>query len=253
MNNDDDVCMPVAMDGDQQDNCSDELGIEGMTTVHELDGGQIRVFLVEDHLLFRTQLARLINKDQRITVCGESDNAQDALRMIEETKPDIAIVDIWLKGTNGLELIKELKARNSKVLVLVLTMHEESMYAERALRAGASGYVTKHQSAEHLREAIEQVFRGEIYLSGQITARLLQMLSTPEQEGKVITPLSPREAEVFQLLGQGLSNREIAEQLQMGEKTVHSHRFRIKEKLGIRHTAELYNQAARRLEDQGSP
>lgn len=219
------------------------------TTAHP-----VKVFLVEDHVVFRTQLARMLTRDPRISVCGESDNAAEALVKIEETHPDLLIVDITLKGANGLELIKELRSRSCESAVLVLSMHDESMYAERALRAGASGYITKHQTSSQLRDAMDRVLNGGVYLSTQMTTELLQRMAgrqeDPAQQGRGVDSLSPREREIFQYIGQGLTTRDIASELQLGEKTVHSHRFQIKAKLGIRHTAELYTMAARWVEDQ---
>lgn len=213
---------------------------------------QITVFLAEDHVMFRTHLARLITKDPRMTVCGESDNTADALRMIEATEPDLLLVDISLRKASGLELIREVRTRASKAVILVLSMHDESMYAERALRAGASGYLSKHQAATQLREAIEHVLAGGIYLSARMTTEMLRLLATadaaPEKTG--LEALTDRELEVFRLLGQGLTTAEIAERMQLAEKTVHSHRLQIKTRLSIRHTAELYHHAAHWVERQ---
>lgn len=220
----------------------------------EAPAHQVKVFLVEDHVLFRTQLARMITRDPRICVCGESDNATDAIEKIEETHPDLLIVDITLKGANGLELIKELKSRSSSAVVLVLSMHDESMYAERALRAGASGYITKNQTSAQLRDAMDRVLSGGVYLSTHMTTELLQKGTAGQeaagQKAKTVGSLSPREREIFGYIGKGFTTRDIAHELQLGEKTVHSHRYQIKAKLGIRHTAELYTLAARWVEDQ---
>jgi DNA-binding NarL/FixJ family response regulator len=214
--------------------------------------GPSKVFLVEDHELFRSQLARLIAKDPRFILCGESDNASKALEGIETTQPDLVIVDITLKGMNGLDLIRELNSRASGAFTLVLSMHDESMYAERALRAGASGYISKHQTSEELMTAIDRVLSGGVYLSTHMTTELLARLVTaePELSQNGVGSLSPREMDVFQLMGKGLSTRDIAQQLHLGEKTVHSYRLQIKAKLGIKHSAELYSVAARWVEDQ---
>ena len=215
-----------------------------------------KVFLVEDHVLFRTQLANLISRDSRLFVCGEADNATEALEKIKEVRPDLLIIDITLKGSNGLELIKELKTRASDAPILVLSMHDESMYAERALRAGASGYISKNQTSTQLKDAIQHVLQGDVYLSAQMTSKLLlkmTMEGEPAPEAKGVATLSPREREVFHFIGKGITTRDIAQELQLGEKTVHSHRFQIKAKLGIRHNAELYTLAARWVEDQKNP
>jgi DNA-binding NarL/FixJ family response regulator len=215
---------------------------------------RVRVFLAEDHVLFRKQVAQMITKDPRFIICGESDNANEALYKIGESKPDLVIVDITLKGTNGLELIKDLKARSSSACLLVLSMHDESMYAERALRAGADGYISKNQTSSQLREAINRVLEGGVYLSAGMTSELLQKMAGGEEESAPeatgVGALSPRERDIFQLIGKGLSTRDIAHELQVGEKTVHSHRFQMKAKLGVKHNAELYTLAARWVEDQ---
>jgi DNA-binding NarL/FixJ family response regulator len=214
---------------------------------------QIKVVLVEDHPMFRERLAQLINKDLQMNVCGEADNIHDAMQMIEEKKPDIAIVDITLSGSSGLELIKDLKARNNEVPVLVLSMHDELLYAERALRAGAKGYITKNQASSQVKLAIQTVLGGDVYLSPQMTTRVLRRLSkgSPDMTVTGVASLTDRELEVFRLLGCGHNSREIAQELGLGDATVNSYRFRIREKLGIRNTAELYNQAAQWVKEHG--
>ena len=213
----------------------------------------IKVVLVEDHPMFRERLTQLINKDLQMIVCGEADNIQDAMRMIEETKPDIAIVDITLSGSSGLELIKDLKVRGNPTPVLVLSMHDEALYAERALRAGANGYISKSQASSQVKYAIQAVLGGDVYLSQHMTSRVLQRLSKGASESKPtgVAALTDRELEVFRLLGCGRNSREIAEDLGLGETTVNSYRFRIREKLGIRNAAELYNQAAQWVKEHG--
>ncbi|OAI57256.1 LuxR family transcriptional regulator [Verrucomicrobiaceae bacterium SCGC AG-212-N21] len=213
----------------------------------------IKVVLVEDHPMFRERLAQLINKDLQMMVCGEADNILDAMRIIEEMKPDIAIVDITLSGSSGLELIKDLKARNNEVPVLVLSMHDELLYAERALRAGAKGYITKNQASSQVKLAVQTVLGGDVYLSPQMTTRVLRRLSkgTPDMTVSGVASLTDRELEVFRLLGCGHNSREIAQELGLGDATVNSYRFRIREKLGIRNTAELYNQAAQWVKEHG--
>jgi DNA-binding NarL/FixJ family response regulator len=206
----------------------------------------IKVFLAEDHELFRTQLAKLIERNPRFVICGGADNIKDCLLMIETAHPQLVIVDITLKGGSGLELVKGIKARAEQTMALVLSMHDESMYAERALKAGASGYITKHKTPEQLMAAIECVLNGGVYLSTRMTTELLGQLSaiTPESSKEDITSLSHRELEIFHLLEKGLSPREIANELHLGEKTVYSYRLHIKAKLGIKHSGELYSFAA---------
>lgn len=213
-----------------------------------------KVVLVEDHPMFRERLAHLINKDLLMSVVGEADNIRDAMAVIESTQPDIAIVDISLNGPGGLELIKNLKAQGIKVPVLVLSMHDEALYAERVLRAGASGYITKNEAASEVRAAVQKVLSGDIYLSPTTTSRLLQRLSGTQVQPRAsgIDSLTDRELEVFRLLGNGLNSREIADQLGLGETTVNSYRFRIRIKLNIKNAAELYRHAANWVREQSS-
>ena len=213
-----------------------------------------KVVLVEDHPLFRERLGQLINKDVGMAVCGESDNIREAMAIITREQPDIAIVDITLRGSSGLELIKDLKAQGIDIPVLVLSMHEESLYAERVLRAGAKGYITKNEASSEIILAIRQVLAGEVYVSSRVTAGILKRMSgkgaTVEHSGMDL--LTDRELEVFQLTGRGLNSREIAEQLHLGESTVDTYRSRIKDKLGLRNAAELYQRAAQWVRDQGT-
>ncbi len=209
-----------------------------------------KILLVEDHPLFRAMLAQLIGEDLGMTVCGEADNIKSALALIEETQPDAAIVDLTLQGSSGLELLKDLKARHIHLPVLVLSMHAESLYAERVLRAGAMGYITKEESPAAVLAAIQQVLAGQIYVSPQVNGAILGRLGYADEAERPsgVDLLSDREIEVFQLVGSGLNSREIAERLSLGPTTVDSYRARIKEKLGIRNAAELYQRAAQWVE-----
>jgi DNA-binding NarL/FixJ family response regulator len=205
----------------------------------------VRVILVEDHLMFREWLGHMLAKAGSFDVCGEADNIADAMQLIRTTKPDIAIVDLTLRGSSGLELIKNLKAEELDVPVLVLSMHDEELYAERVLRAGARGYISKHEATTTLAEAIEKVVGGDVFLGTKITAQVLKKLSG----GGAAKPtgldlLADRELEVFQLIGKGFNARRIAEQLHLGESTVETYRARIKDKLGLKDAAELYTRAA---------
>jgi DNA-binding NarL/FixJ family response regulator len=212
-----------------------------------------KILIVEDHPLFRAMLVQLIGQEPEMTVCGQGDNLKAALTIIEQTQPDAAIVDLTLHGSSGLELIKELKARNLALPVLVLSMHTEKLYAERVLRAGAKGYVSKHESPAEVVAAIRKVLAGRIYVSERINEAILGRLGRAD---KAILPsgvdlLSDRELEVFQLVGRGLNSREIAGQLNLGSTTVDSYRARIKEKLGIKNAAELYQRAAQWIAESG--
>jgi DNA-binding NarL/FixJ family response regulator len=219
----------------------------------ELPKKTIKVVLVEDHQMFREWLAHLISRKAPLSVCGEADNIRDALKIIRETQPDIVIVDITLRGSSGLELIKDLKAQGMAVPVLVLSMHDESLYAERVLRAGAKGYITKHEASSTLLEAIQQVLNGEVYLGKTMTSKILQKMSG--RASPTVTSgmelLADRELEVFQLIGRGYNTREIAAQLHLGDSTVDTYRARIKEKLKLRNAAEMYSRAAHWVQEEG--
>src|SRR6266513_999993 len=169
-----------------------------------------RVVLVEDHPMFREQLVQLINKQIDMQVCGETDNTRDALQLVESELADIVIVDLTLKGPSGLELIKDLKAREINVPVLVLSMHDESLYAERVLRAGARGYITKNEASREVMSAIRKVLSGEIYVTPPMAARLLENLSIHSQKETGVSLLTDRELEIFELIGRGQSTREIS-------------------------------------------
>ncbi len=214
----------------------------------------VKVVLVEDHKMFREWLAQMIAKDSGFKVCGEADNIQDALQAIRTQKPDIALVDITLRGSSGLELVKDLKAQGLDVPVLVLSMHDETLYAERVLRAGARGYISKHEASSTLLKAIRHVLGGEVYLSERMTAAMLARVAgqpnRPVSGG--VDLLADRELEVFQLVGRGFNTREIAAQLHLGETTVDTYRARIKDKLQLRNAADLYARAAQWVQEHGA-
>jgi DNA-binding NarL/FixJ family response regulator len=213
-----------------------------------------KVLLVEDHPMFREHLGQLINRDLGMSICGEADNIRDAMRLIHETKPDIAIVDITLQGSSGLELLKDIKAQGLDINVLVLSMHDEELYAERALRAGAKGYITKNEASTEVIQAIRCVMKGDVYASRQMTAKLLERMTQKRNNTELagMETLADRELEVFQMLGRGKSTREIAQTLNLGESTVETYRARIKEKLQLRSAAELYLRAGQWVRDHGA-
>jgi DNA-binding NarL/FixJ family response regulator len=213
-----------------------------------------KVLLVEDHPMFREHLGQLIDRDLGMSICGEADNIRDAMRLILETKPDIAIVDITLHGSSGLELLKDIKAQGLDINVLVLSMHDEDLYAERALRAGAKGYITKNEASTEVIEAIRCVMKGDVYASRQMTAKLLERMTQKRSNSELagMETLADRELEVFQMLGRGKSTREIAQTLNLGESTVETYRARIKEKLQLRSAAELYLRAGQWVRDHGA-
>jgi DNA-binding NarL/FixJ family response regulator len=203
------------------------------------------VILVEDHPMFREQLAQLINKEPGMNVSGEADNTHDALQLIERKRPDIAIVDLTLKGPSGLELLKDLKAKDIAVPVLVLSMHDEALYAERVLKAGARGYITKNEVSKEVMNAIYAVLRGEIYLPARIASRILESVAMGRKGENGVTELTDRELEVFELIGRGRSTREISNQLHLGVSTVDTYRARIKTKLHLENSSQLCHEAIR--------
>lgn len=203
--------------------------------------------------MFREWLSQMVARETGFEVCGEADNIRDGLRVIREQEPDIAIVDITLRGSSGLELIKDMKAHGLTVPVLVLSMHDEALYAERVLRAGAKGYISKSEASSTLGQAIKQVLDGKVYLGEKMTAMMLEKISNPRAASTAsrMDLLADRELEVFQLIGRGFNGREIAEQLHLGETTIDTYRARIKEKLQVRNAAELYSRAAQWVQENG--
>lgn len=215
----------------------------------------VRMLIVEDHPMFRDHLSQLITRELSITVCGEADNIKDAKILLERETPDVAIIDLTLRGgSSGLELIKDIKAMELDVKILVLSMHDEDLYAERALRAGARGYITKNEASTELIKAIECVMSGGIYASQHLTARVLERFSQKRVPSSLtgVETLADRELEVFQMLGRGKSTREISQTLNLGESTVETYRSRIKEKLNLRSAAELYLRAGQWVRDHGA-
>jgi DNA-binding NarL/FixJ family response regulator len=206
-----------------------------------------RIFIVDDHPMTRAGLTHLINHQPDTLACGEAENAAEALDLFDVSQPDLMLIDITLPGKSGLELIKDMKAIRPDLPILVISMHDESLYADRVLRAGARGYITKHEGGDKLLIAIRQVLSGRIYVSESMSAHILEIFSGV-QPGTVrpsIQNLSDREFEVFQALGEGLSSHEIAKKLHLSAKTVDAHRANIKTKLKINTTAELISFAAR--------
>ncbi|HEY2423882.1 MAG TPA: response regulator transcription factor [Chthoniobacterales bacterium] len=212
-----------------------------------MSDGRARVAVVDDHPLFRERLCQLINNEPDMEVCGEAEGAEQALRLIRTAMPDLAIVDIALKASSGLELIRSIKALSISVPVLVLSMHEESLYADRALRAGASGYITKSQEAGDVLMAIRAVLAGKVYLSPEMTTDLLKNLGATGIRGvpRSVDRLTDRELQVLELIGRGRTTREIAETLKLGVATIDTYRARIKEKMNFRNATDLVHFAIR--------
>ena len=203
------------------------------------------VVLVEDHPMFRERLAELINKEPDLEVCGEADNIRDGFDLITQRGAQVAIIDISLQGASGLELLKNLKAAGVTIPVLILSMHDESLYAERALRAGARGYITKNEASAKVMTALRQVLAGEIYVGTKAATKILGNLSHASQGGLGVERLTDRELEVFEKIGRGRTTREISIQLGVGAATVETHRSRIKEKLQLENGAQLQREALR--------
>jgi DNA-binding NarL/FixJ family response regulator len=200
-----------------------------------------RVLIVDDHVVVRDGLRQLIESDRDLTVCGEAASGEEAVQVATKSKPDLAIVDITLGGTDGIELIKNLKAILPTLRILVLSMHDETHYAERALRAGANGYVMKREARDQIMQAIRVILAGDIYVSERVNSTLLHQYFHGS-DGKARSPisrLSDRELEVLTLLGKGLSSKDIGERLHLSPKTVDSHRTHMKEKLGLAGAPEL--------------
>ena len=215
---------------------------------------KISVLIIEDHRMFREQLAHLINKADDMEICGQADNIRDGLALIKQTQPSIAIIDITLRGSSGLELLKDLRAHGIALPTLVLSMHDESLYAERALRAGAKGYVTKHEASAAVLKAIRQILKGEIYLNPRFMSRMIsKMTAGGDVASEPIDRLADRELEVFDLIGRGLTTREIAAQLGLGITTVDTYRTRIREKLNLENSARLRFAASRWVQLREQP
>ena len=194
-----------------------------------------RILVVDDHPLFREGLVRVLNQEKDLEVCGEAADGSEALRRLTEGKPDLAIVDISLDGTNGIELTKQLRDRRPDLRILMLSMHDEGVYADRALRAGANGYVMKRERGSVLLEAVRRVLAGHAHFSEEVNDRVLQTLARSGGDSKAssVDGLSDREFEVFQLIGDGFGTRQIADRLNLSIKTVETYREHIKVKLHL--------------------
>ncbi len=200
-----------------------------------------RLLIVDDHPVFRHGVIQLISKLPEVTICGEAENAQTALQAMRKLKPEMALIDVSMPGTNGIELIKLMLAEEPRLIILIVSMHDESLYALRALRAGAKGYVMKQQALENVLDALRKVMSGGIYVSPQFSERLVfkAIQGSDTDLGSPVDKLSDRELEVLQLFGRGNSTREIAERLHLSVKTIETHRAHIKEKLGFKDAEEM--------------
>jgi DNA-binding NarL/FixJ family response regulator len=207
---------------------------------------KIRVVLVEDHPMFRERLAQLINKEPDMKVHGEADNIRDGFDLIANAGATVAVVDIRLKASSGLELIKNLRSFGIKIPLLVLSMHDESIYAERALRAGAQGYITKQEASSKIMTALRQVLAGQVYVGNEVATKLIShVIGRRQAQVTGVEGLTDRELAVFELLGHGRTARQIREELGLASGTVETYQARIKEKLNLENGAVLRSEAVR--------
>lgn len=209
-----------------------------------------RILIVDDHPLVRAGFAQLIGDCPDLEVCGEAADMADALKQVDATAPDLAIIDLSLSGGSGLDLIEHIKARNKNILMLVASMHDETLYAERVLAAGARGYINKQEAQESIIQAIRQVLSGKVYLSQHMTDRLLSGMIDANREKRALDRLSNRELQVFELIGQGAATSQMAEQLNRSVKTIETHQAHIKKKLGLGSAHELTQRAIRWVMEQ---
>lgn len=210
-----------------------------------------QILIVDDHPLVRTGFAQLIGDTPDLKVCGEAADMMTALQLVDTLKPDLAIIDLSLSGGSGINLIEHIKARDSETLMLVASMHEESLYAERVLAAGARGYINKQEAQEKIIQAIRQVLKGKVYLSQHMTERILNNMVTGTEEKRDIDALSNRELQVFEMIGQGMPPGKMAEQLNLSIKTIETHQAHIKKKLNLTTAHELTHRAIRWILEQG--
>jgi DNA-binding NarL/FixJ family response regulator len=210
-------------------------------------GKSTRIVLVDDHSMFREGLVEVLSREPDLEICGQAEDSRQALEVIKVAKPDLAIVDLVLKNSHGIELIKDIRALHPKVAVLVVSMHQESLFAERALRAGARGYITKQEATKHLIGAIRKVIAGEVVASDSLTQIALGQLAGGEMPAKSqsVGRLSDREVPVLELMGNGFNNHQIAERLRIDVTTIETYRARIKEKLVLKDATELLQYAIR--------
>lgn len=203
-----------------------------------------RVILVDDHPIMRHGLAQLIRMENGLDVCGEAGSAREGLDLVSKLKPDLAVIDLTLPDKNGLELVKDIRAMHPSTVCLVLSMHDESLYGERSLRAGARGYVMKEEAADHLITAIHKIMSGGLYVSETLNARMLEQMTAPTRaKAAGIDSLTDRELEILELIGKGVATKNIATQLSISARTVEAHRAHVKEKLGITDGAALVRYA----------
>ncbi len=211
-----------------------------------------RILIVDDHPLVRTGFAQLIGDTHDLEVCGEAGSMSDGLELAISLKPDLAIIDLSLAGGSGLDLIEHIRARDPDILMLVASMHDEELYAERVLAAGARGYVNKQEAQDKIIQAIRRVLNGKVYLSDRMTERMISGIVDGKSEKRDIDTLSNRELQVFELIGQGIPTGKMAEHLNLSVKTIETHQAHIKKKLGLSSAHELTYRAVRWVIEEGS-
>ena len=212
-----------------------------------------RIVLVDDHPMVRERLAEVINREADLVVCGEAEDRGGALEVIGREDPGLVIVDLTLKRSNGLDLIKDLQVMHPELRILVVSMQDESLYAERVIRAGAHGYITKQEATRNILKAIRHVLSGNLFLSPELSGEILsRMLGRSKAAVRSLELLSDRELQVFELVGQGFTTRQIAEQLGLDVKTVETYRGRIKDKLELKDASELLRKAIAWKHEQGA-
>jgi DNA-binding NarL/FixJ family response regulator len=228
------------------------MAMEKATTPRQR--GMKRILLVDDHPMVRERLSEVIHRETDLAVCGEAEDRFQAVEKMASTRPDLAIVDLTLKRSNGMELIKDIHAKHPAVPILVLSMHDELLYAERVIRAGACGYITKQEATRKIMLAIRSVLSGEIYLSEKMAAQIAAAAvgSARAKPGLPLDKLSDRELSVFEMLGQGSGTRQIADELHLDMRTIETYRARIKEKLHLKDANDLLQHAIRWMQTDGS-
>jgi DNA-binding NarL/FixJ family response regulator len=229
-----------------------------MTTDKQLNStaaGKIGILLVDDHPMVRERLAEVIQREPDLAVCGEAEDRIRAMEMIAATHPKLAIVDLTLKKSHGMELIKDIRVQHPDLAVLVVSMHDESLHAERVIRAGARGYITKQEATKKIMLAIRTVLGGEVYLSEKVAAQIAAtaVSGTRAKPRLSVAKLSDRELRVFELIGQGHSTRQIADELHLDMRTIETYRARIKEKLNLKDANDLLQYSIRWMQAGGPP
>jgi DNA-binding NarL/FixJ family response regulator len=210
-----------------------------------------RVLIIDDHPVFRAGLAGLLSMEADLTVCAEAQDAAQAMHALERLQPDLVLMDMSLPGKGGLELLKDFRALSPQTPVLMISMHDETLYAERVIRAGGRGYIMKQEGPERIIQGIRKVLAGGIFVSERIAALLLDALAGSKSGASPVSTLSDREFEVYRLLGQGREPHEISQILHISIKTVDTHRMHIRQKLGLRNATELIHHATRWTAEQG--